>query len=135
MLLNLGREHPIEHLEQAADGARLPELSRQIWDVHVDDTVRDYVVRIVHATRQRAEFLLGASPRGSYALYRGSQAYAAIQGRDYVLPDDVKALAPSVLSHRCLMHPQSALRGVSSEDIIGSVLEEVSLEIGELDSG
>lgn len=135
MLLNLGREHPIESLEQATDGARLPELSRQVWDVHVDDTVRDYIVRVVHATRQRAEFLLGASPRGSHALYRGSQAHAAIHGRDYVLPDDVKALAPPVLSHRCLMHPQSALRGRSSEEIVASVLQEVTLEIGELDSG
>lgn len=134
MLLNLGREHPIEQLEQAADGARLPDLAQQIWDVHVDDTVRDYIVRIVHATRQRGELLLGASPRGSHALYRGSQAYAAIQGRDFVLPDDVKTLAPRVLGHRCLMHPESALRGVSSEDIISDILEDVPLDIGELAS-
>ena len=134
MLLNLGREHPIEQLAQAADGARIPQLARQVWDVHVDDTVRDYIVRIVHATRRRSELLLGASPRGSHALYRGSQAYAAIRGRDYVLPDDVKTLAPLVLSHRCLMHPESALRGVSSEDIIAGILRDTPLDIGELES-
>lgn len=135
MLLNLGREHPIEKLDQAADGANIPELAQQVWDVHVDDTIRDYIVRIVHVTRQRSEFLLGASPRGSHALYRGSQALAAIQGRDYVLPDDVKALAQPVLSHRCLMHPESALRGVSSEEIIAAILDEVALDIGEMTSG
>ncbi len=135
MLLNLGREHPIEQLTQTVDGARLPELARMVWDVHVDETVRDYIVRIVHATRQRSELLLGASPRGSHALYRGSQALAAMQGRQYVLPDDVKALATAVLSHRCLMHPESALRGASSEDIVDDILEETPLDIGELESG
>jgi MoxR-like ATPase len=135
MLLNLGREHPIESLRQTVDGERLPELAHQVWDVHVDHTVRDYIVRIVQSTRQRRELLLGASPRGSHALYRGSQAYAAIRGRSYVLPDDVKTLAPLVLGHRCLMHPESALRGVSSEDIIASILQETALDIGELESG
>lgn len=133
MLLNLGREHPIEQLQQAVDGEQLPQLARQVWDVHVDDTVRNYIVRIVHATRRRHELLLGASPRGSYALYRGSQAYAAIQGRDYVLPDDVKTLGPLILSHRCLMHPESALRGVSSDDIIAGILQDTPLDIGEIE--
>jgi len=134
MLLNLGREHPIEQLQPAADGRRIPELAQQVWDVHVDDTVRDYIVRVVHGTRQRNELLLGASPRGSHALYRGSQAYAAMRGRTYVLPDDVKVLAPLVLSHRCLMHPESALRGIASEDIITNILQETPLDIGELES-
>ncbi len=134
MLLNLRREHPIEQLERAVDGERLPALAQQVWDVHVDETVRDYVVRIVHATRRRSEFLLGASPRGSHALYRGSQALAAIQGRDYVRPDDVKLLAPLVLSHRCLMHPESALRGNSSENIIAAILQETPLDLGEMET-
>lgn len=134
MLLNLGREHPIEQLEQSVEGERIPALARMVWDVHVDDTVRDYVVRIVHATRQRNELLLGASPRGSYALYRGAQAYAAIQGRDYVLPDDVKTLGPLILSHRCLMQPESALRGVTSEDVIAAILRETPLDIGEMEA-
>jgi len=131
MLLNLGREHPIESLKQTVDGHRVPELAEQVWDVHVDDTVRDYIVRIVSASRHHPDLLLGASPRGSHALYRGSQAYAALNGRDYVLPDDVKALAEPLLAHRCLVHPESALRGARVSQIIATLVEETPLEIGE----
>ncbi|NLF63382.1 MAG: MoxR family ATPase [Chloroflexi bacterium] len=132
MLVNLGREHPIEELTQTAAGARVPEMARLVWDVHVDDTVREYIVRLVTATRRQPELLLGASPRGSHALYRGSQAYAAMHGRDYVLPDDVKTLAPFILAHRCLLHPESALRGVRVRDVVNRLLEQTPLEIGEL---
>ena len=132
MLLNLGGEHPIERLEAVVDGQRLPELSRLVWGVYVDDTVRNYIVSIVNSTRQHHDLLLGASPRGSHALYRGIQAYAAMQGRDYTLPDDVKQLAPAILSHRCLLHPESALRGKNIGDILTAVLNEAPLEIGEL---
>ncbi len=132
MLLNLGGAHPITTISQVVDGNQLPNLSRRVWDVHVDDTVRDYIVRLVFATRQHKDFVLGASPRGSHALYRGSQALAAINGRDYVLPDDVKKLAPAILSHRCLIHPESALRGVTTTRIITDILKDTELEIGEL---
>jgi MoxR-like ATPase len=132
MLLNLGRVHPIEELDQAVDGNRIPELARLVWDVHVDETIRDYIVQIVMATRQHRDFILGASPRGSHALYRGMQTYAALQGRDYVLPDDAKQLAQSILSHRCLLHPESALRGRSVNKILNDILDETPLEIGEL---
>lgn len=131
MLLNLGREHPIEELAQRVAGERIPQLAEMIWDVHVDDTVREYIVRIVAATRDHTDLLLGASPRGSHALYRGSQAYAALQGREYVLPDDVKRLAPAILAHRCLVHPESALRGARVTAIITQIVEETPLEIGE----
>ena len=132
MLLNLGREHPIEKLEQQVDGNIVPELAKEVWDIHVDDTVRDYIVRIVAATREHGDLLLGASPRGSYALYRGSQAFAAVRGRDYVLPDDVKRLAPAILAHRCIVHPESALRGIRVRKIINDAIEETELDIGEL---
>jgi MoxR-like ATPase len=132
MLLNLGRVHPIEELDQVVDGNRIPELARLVWDVHVDETIRDYIVRIVMATRRHKDLILGASPRGSHALYRGTQTYAALQGRDYVLPDDVKHLAQSILNHRCLLHPESALRGISVNRILNEILEEAPLEIGEL---
>ncbi|HID50822.1 MAG TPA: MoxR family ATPase, partial [Anaerolineae bacterium] len=114
MLINLGGVHPIETLQPVADGNQLPELARQVWNVHIDETVREYIVRLVFATRQNKDLILGASPRGSHALYRGRQAYAAINGRDYVLPDDVKTLAPVILAHRCLIHPESALRGLTA---------------------
>lgn len=131
MLLNLGGQHPIEKLGQVVDGRALPELARQVWDVHVDDTVRTYIVNIVQATRSNGDLLLGASPRGSLALYRAGQAYAALNGRDYVLPDDVKHLAPAVLAHRCLLQPESALRGRTIGDLLQNVLAQAPLEIGE----
>jgi len=132
MLLHLRRQHPIETLQPVVDGNELPRLAEQVWDVHVDDTVRDYIVRLVHGTRQHPDLILGASPRGSLALYKASQALTALRGRDYVLPDDVKELAPLSLAHRCLVHPESALRGRTAERILADILNEVKLEIGEL---
>ncbi len=132
MLINLGGAHPITTLTQVVDGHKLPELAHAIWEVHVDDTVREYIVRLIFATRNHKDFILGASPRGSHALYRGSQAIAAINGRNYVLPDDVKKLAPAILSHRCLLHPESALRGVTTQRIIETIIKDTILEIGEL---
>lgn len=132
MLLNLGGEHPIESLTQVVDGNQLPALSRRIWDVHVDETLREYIVRLIFATRNHKDFILGASPRGSHALYRGIQAYAAVNGRNYTLPDDVKKLAPVILSHRCLLHPESALRGTTTQQIITNILNDTPLDIGEI---
>lgn len=132
LLLNLGGAHPIETLSQVVDGARLPELAQQVWQVHVDDTVRDYIVRLVFATRRHKDLVLGASPRGSHALYRGVQAYAALHGRDYTLPDDIKTLAPAILAHRCLIHPESALRGVTAARILADIIKETPLDIGDL---
>jgi MoxR-like ATPase len=129
MLLNLQRQHPIEAVEPVFDGAKLPELSQLVWEVHVDETVRDYIVRLVQATRGQPDLLLGASPRGSLALYKTSQAWAALHGRDYVLPDDVKLLAPLTLAHRCLVHPESALRGRTATAIVDELLAQTPLEL------
>ena len=133
MLVNLGRAHPIDSLEPVVDGRRIIDLSRQVWDVHVDDTVRDYIVGLVFATRGHNDLMLGASPRGSHTLYRAAQTYAALQGRDYVLPDDVKRLAAPVLAHRCIVHPESALRGVTVADILSDILARTPLGIGDLE--
>jgi len=132
MLVNLGKEHPVDNLTQVVDGYQLPEMSRQIWDVNVDQTIRDYIVRLILATREHASLVLGASPRGSHALYRAAQAQAALKDRDYVLPDDVKDLANVVLSHRCIIHPESALRGISMESIISGIVSDTLLDIGKL---
>ncbi len=132
MLLNLGREHPIETIEPVVDGRELSKLARQVWDVHVDETVRDYIVELVFSTRRHPDLLLGASPRGSHALYRAAQAYAALQGREFVLPDDVKRLAAPVLAHRCLLHPESALRGATVNEIVSGILQEAPLTLGEV---
>ena len=132
MLVNLGKEHPVENLAQVVDGYQIPELARQIWDVNVDQTIRDYIVRLVFATREHASLVLGASPRGSHALYRAAQAKAALRDRDYVLPDDVKELANAVLAHRCIIHPESALRGIHMDDIISGIVRDTPLDIGKL---
>jgi len=80
ILLNLQREHPITKIEQVVDGARLLDLQRVVWDAHIDDTVRDYIVRLVHATRSHPDLALGASPRGSLALFKTAQALAILRG-------------------------------------------------------
>jgi len=131
MLLNLRRLHPIESLTQVVDGVQLLELQPAVWDVHVDETVDDYVVRLVQATRQHGDLALGASPRGSLALYKTAQALAAVRGREYVLPDDVKLLVPLTLGHRLIITPESALRGKSVESVLSEIVERVELDIGE----
>jgi MoxR-like ATPase len=131
MLRNLQHQHPIESVAQVVDGMRLPELARQIWDVHVDDSVADYIARLVQATRRHPDLMLGASPRGSLALFKGAQALAAIRGRDYVKPDDVKELARPALAHRLILKPESSLRGRSALDVLEEVLQSTGIELGE----
>ena len=132
ILLNLQRQHPIETLEQVVDGSQLPALQRQVWEVHVDDTVRDYVVRLVHATREHPDLALGASPRGSLALFKTAQGLAALRGRDYVLPDDVKPLVRLALAHRLIVRPESALRGRTADQVLNDLLKKVPLDLGDL---
>ncbi|MBI1293589.1 AAA domain-containing protein [bacterium] len=130
MLQNLGRRHPIETLSSVVDGLDAPKLAEELWTITVSESVRDYIVALVHATRTHTDLALGASPRGSLALFRSAQARAALQGRDYVLPDDVQALAPLVLPHRCIVRPDSALRGRSAEQIVAGLLEQVPVNLG-----
>jgi len=131
-VLNLQREHPITAIGQVVDGARLLDLQRMVWEVHVDDPLRDYVVRLIDATRGHSDLALGASPRGSLALFKTAQALAALRGRDFVLPDDVKDLALSTLVHRLIVRPESALRGYTAERILGDILRQTPLDIGSL---
>src|SRR5690606_16182239 len=120
---------PIAALEPVVDGAAIPALQRAIWDVHVEVSLRDYLVRLANALRAHPDLSLGASPRAILALFRAAQAYAAIQGRDYVIPDDLKLLAPSVLRHRLLLRPESALRGRTAASVLASVLGEVEIPV------
>ena len=133
ILLNLQRAHPITTLGQVVDGDRLLALQRQVWEVHVDDTVRDYIVRLVHTTRNHPDLALGASPRGSLSLFKTAQAWAALRGRDFVLPDDVKLLAAPTLVHRLIVRPESALRGYTAARILGDLLQATPLDIGSLE--
>ncbi len=130
MLINLGGRHPIESLERTIDGMTLPQLAEAVWSVHVDDSLRNYIVTLIQATRQHPDLALGASPRGTLGLYRAAQARAAIRDRNYVLPDDIQALAPLVLPHRCIVRPESLLRGRTAEAIIAEVIEKTALDLG-----
>jgi MoxR-like ATPase len=133
MLVNLGGRHPIETVAVAVDGSQLPIMAEAVWTIRVDATVRDYIVALVQATRSHPDLALGASPRGSLALYRAAQARAAIAGRAYVLPDDVQALAPLTLPHRCIVRPESALRGRTAEQIVAEILTNTPLDLGEIE--
>ncbi|RIK33265.1 MAG: AAA family ATPase [Chloroflexi bacterium] len=132
MLRNLGGRHPIETLQPVADAAQIPLLAEQVWTIRVDDTLRSYIVALIQATRKHSDLTLGASPRGALALYRGAQARAALAGRDYVLPDDIQALAPLALPHRCIVNPESALRGRTAQRIVGEIVEQTPLSLGEV---
>ena len=133
MLLNLGGRHPIETLERQIEGDTIPQLAEQVWQVHVDESLRSYIIALIQATRTHAELALGASPRGTLALYRGAQARAAVKGRDYVEPDDIQALAPLVLPHRCIVRPESQLRGRTAEAIITELIANTPLDLGDVE--
>jgi MoxR-like ATPase len=130
MLLNLGQRHPIEQLTSVVAVTEIPTLAESVWTIRVDDSLREYIIRLVQATRHHADLAIGASPRGALALYRGAQARAAIVGRDYVLPDDIQALVPLTLPHRCIVNPESALRGRTAQRIVADILEQTALELG-----
>jgi MoxR-like ATPase len=130
LLTHLRREHPVNHLHAVVNGEELMSFLPQIWDIHVDDTLQDYIVQIVNATRGHPDLALGASPRASLALFKASQARAAIQGRDHVLPDDIQSLAPAVLTHRLIVAPEADLRGYTAASILQDILSKVPLELG-----
>lgn len=123
--------HPIESLEPVVDGRDLLTLNEQVTQVHMETSLEDYILQIIQATRAHPDLALGASPRGSLALYKTSQALAAVQGRNYVIPDDVKKLVPLTLAHRMILKPESQLRGRTTLWVLDDILErtEVSLEV------
>lgn len=128
------QQHPIEKLGAVVDGADLLALAAQVSAVHVDETLERYILALVTATRTHTDLALGASPRGSLALYKTSQALAALRGRDYVLPDDIKTLVPFTLAHRLMLKPESQLRARTPLSILAEILERTPLDIGELNS-
>jgi len=117
--------HPIETIEQVMERDELLGMQEQIKDVFVHDAIKEYIVALVGATRRHPDVYLGSSPRGSLALYRSSQARAAILGRDYVIPDDVKALAEATLAHRLIVNPSARIREVDPRTVIKETLQTV----------
>jgi MoxR-like ATPase len=130
VLRNLRKQHPIEIIGQVVDGAMLQPLHDTITDVHVDETLEQYILNIVRATREHSDLALGASTRGSLALYKCGQALAALRGRDYVIPDDIKFLAPYTLAHRLIVRPESQLRGRTAVEILNRIVEQAELDVG-----
>jgi MoxR-like ATPase len=126
------RLHPIDDLRQTLDLEELRQMQSGIKEIYVDQTVAEYIVRLVTATREHPDVYLGASPRGSLNLYRSSQAFAALEGRDYVIPDDVKQLAVAVLAHRLIIKSQASLREIDPDSIVREILAQVP--IGEASS-
>ncbi|MFN2235808.1 MAG: AAA family ATPase [Anaerolineales bacterium] len=133
ILINLRREHPITMLEKVVDGMELLNLQKIIWDIHVDDTLQEYIVALVSATRTHPDLALGVSPRGSLALFKAAQALAAIRGRDHVRPEDIKYLVPVSLAHRLIINPEAELRGRTANNILKEILENTPLNLGSIE--
>ena len=117
--------HPIDDLEPVTDAETIKQMQAGVCEIFVHTKVRDYLLRLVGRTRDSSHLTLGASPRASMALFRMAQAYAAVDGRTYVIPDDIKALAHPVLQHRLIVNPESRLRRVTAESVLDDVLAEV----------
>jgi MoxR-like ATPase len=124
--------HPIDTLVQAVDGHRLPALQQQVRQVHVVESVRRYILNIVRATREHPALGLGASPRGSLALFHAAQANAALRGRDFVIPDDVKHIAVTCLAHRMAVNPENILSGESTTRVLQELLKSIEVPLAEI---
>jgi MoxR-like ATPase len=129
ILLRYEHQDPLESLQPSIGAQDLLALQEQARAVLVEDSVREYVVDVVRATRAHSAVELGVSPRGTLALYRTAQALAAVRGRKFVIPDDVKYLAPQVLTHRIIINPQTRLRGRRPEEIMSEIVDTVPVPV------
>jgi len=130
MLERIRGRHPIESLQQVSEAAELQACQQAVHEVFVHEAVREYVVRLVQSTRRCPDLAIGGSPRASLALYRTSQALAALEGRNYALPDDAKGLALAVLPHRVILNPESRLRGKNTFQVIDDLIQTVPAPVG-----
>jgi MoxR-like ATPase len=125
MLDMLQREHPLNQLKPVVTAEQIVACQKAVREIHVGEKVRCYLTEMVHVTREHEDLSLGGSPRASIALFRASQAIAAIHGRSFVQPDDVKRVAEAVLTHRMILRPESRLRKVTAADVVSEVLAMV----------
>ena len=123
-------QHPIDTIEQVLGVDDLLAAQRAVREAYVDDLVKRYIVDLVSYTRRHDDVYLGASPRGSLTLYRGAQARAALDGRDYVVPDDVKYLAPFALAHRMIVSPSARIKDVTADVVLRDMLNSVPVPGG-----
>ncbi len=129
ILLRYDRDDPLDQLEPVLSSEGLIDLQQEAHQVRVEESVREYVVRVARTTREHSAVELGVSPRGTLALYKTAQALALLRGRDYVIPDDVKRLSPSVLTHRIIIRPQTRLRGRTPEQVISEIVDAVPVPV------
>jgi len=122
------RTHPLDALDEVVGLDELREMQAGVREIHVESSVSDYIVRLVNGTRNHPDVYLGASPRGSIALYRASQAMAGLLGRDYVIPDDVKILAEPALAHRLIIKTSSTIHDIQAGQVIRELLETMPVE-------
>jgi MoxR-like ATPase len=122
------RSHPLEELEEVLNVEDLRDMQAAVREIYVDSSVSDYIVRLVNSTRNHPDVYLGASPRGSIALYRAGQALAGLLGRDYVIPDDVKALAEPALAHRLIIKTSSSIHDVQAGQVIRELLDTTPID-------
>jgi MoxR-like ATPase len=127
MLEMLQHSHPIDSLEPVVSVEDLVACQQATREIYVDDKVRRYLMQVVHDTRMHDDVSLGGSPRASIALFRTSQAMAALRGRSYVLPDDVKRVAGAVLTHRIILRPESRLRKVTAGAVVDDIIAEIAV--------
>ncbi len=129
ILLRYEREDPLDMLSPVIEADDLLSMQEQVRTVLVEESVREYIVDVARSTREHEAVELGVSPRGTLALYRTAQALAAIRGRGFVIPDDVKYLAPPVLTHRIIISPQTRLRGRRPEEVMAEIVETVPVPV------
>lgn len=129
ILFEYSIDNPMDSLSPVAEAENIIELQDHIKTVYIDRSIHDYIVEITSRTRTHDDVMLGSSPRGSLSLLRASQAHAFYNGRDFVIPDDVKKMAVPVLSHRLILKQEAKIRSVSSEDIIQMIMEDVLVPV------
>ena len=129
MVQRFEHQNPLDDLQSVVGAEELQLLQAEVRSIRVEESVRDYVVAVVRATRQHPAVELGASPRGSLSLHRTAQALAAIRGRDFVIPDDVKYMAEFVLTHRLIISPQTRLRGRTADEILREIVNSVPVPV------
>jgi MoxR-like ATPase len=129
MLTKIQKGHPIDELQTIVPAADVIACQEAVREIHVDDKVKNYALEIVHNSREHEDILLGGSPRASIALFRTAQALAAIQGRDFATPDDVKRMAQPILAHRIILKPESRLRKKTPALVVSELVSDARVPI------
>lgn len=129
MISAQNKQHPLEQLEQVLQIEQVTELQKQVREVHIDQAVMEYVVEIIRATREHPAVLLGASPRATLAMVQAAKAYSLLHNRDYVIPDDVKYLAPYVLAHRLILNQEARIEGTNPYFILKTIFQQVKVPV------